>query len=163
MATCIRRALCFPYLRHFGLAKKVLEDVCTILALGRRVVLRCLLALKQIIAHDENKYVLNKLFIDDYCVWIQKVSKSKLKKFSKSVSKMFPDIDRESVGFPLVELEQLASNFDSMDIDEDGEEQEEPQEEEDMAIESKNGDGDEDESKPMGPPLPPKFVGIQEL
>ena len=49
----------------------LLEDVERILRLGQRCVLRALLATREIFAKSESKYLLNRLWIDDYCVWLQ--------------------------------------------------------------------------------------------
>lgn len=43
LASCIRRALVYPLYRHWSLATRVGVDVCTILAKGRKAVLKCLL------------------------------------------------------------------------------------------------------------------------
>ena len=40
--------------------------------LGRRKVLQCLLAVRQLLNSLEPYYILNNLYITEYCVWIQK-------------------------------------------------------------------------------------------
>ena len=97
---CIRRCLCYPLYRHWGLAQIVLQDTrqlfhlgifhtCSVTAvsqhnlymtpgylvllliLGRRKLLQCLLQVHKILSTSEPYYILNNLFITDYCVWIQ--------------------------------------------------------------------------------------------
>ena len=66
-----RRSLAFPLYRSFALAERCKKDVATILRLGRRTVTRCLLELKEILDHHEVYYVYSKIWVTDFCVWIQ--------------------------------------------------------------------------------------------
>lgn len=66
-----RRALAYPLNRNWNLAEKVLQDVYVILKLGRRGILRALLAIKEVLDHDDVYYIYSKMFVEDYCVWIQ--------------------------------------------------------------------------------------------
>jgi hypothetical protein len=71
MIQSARRCLIYPYLRTWKLVKKVFVDVTKILFLGQRCVLKCFLQIYRIFEKTDNYYLLNKLFIDDYCVWLQ--------------------------------------------------------------------------------------------
>lgn len=82
-AVCMRRALCFPYLRRWDLAELCLRDVCLILggaadpagaavSGGLRPALRCLLSMRRIFSKDEGRYILNALLLDEMCLWLQK-------------------------------------------------------------------------------------------
>lgn len=62
---------------------QVLADVAKILFLGKRCILKCLLQLRHLFEHTDTHYLLNKLYIDDYCVWIQGVSDESLKAVAK--------------------------------------------------------------------------------
>lgn len=66
-----RRSLVFPLYRSFAMADACLNDVASILAKGKRMVARCLLEMKHILDHHEVYYVYNKIWVDDFCVWIQ--------------------------------------------------------------------------------------------
>jgi protein SHQ1 len=66
-----RRVLIYPYLRMWKLVKKCLVDVSKILLLGQRVVLQCVLDVHRIFEKTDTHYLLNKVFMDDYCVWLQ--------------------------------------------------------------------------------------------
>lgn len=71
IVSCCRRSIIYPYFRIWKCARKVLADVAKILFLGRRCLLKCFLQLHFIFEHTEQFYILNKLYITDYCVWIQ--------------------------------------------------------------------------------------------
>ncbi|KAG2158448.1 SHQ1 protein-domain-containing protein [Suillus bovinus] len=66
-----RRSLAFPLYRSFAMADACRNDVAAILAKGRRMVTRCLLEMKHVLDHHEVYYVYNKIWVDDFCVWIQ--------------------------------------------------------------------------------------------
>jgi protein SHQ1 len=67
----IRRVLTFPLYRNYDLALKCLKDVVVILKLGKRACLKALLEIKFLLDRHEAAYVLSRLWLDDYCVWIQ--------------------------------------------------------------------------------------------
>lgn len=66
-----RRSLAFPLYRSFLLAEKCRRDVASVLQKGKRTVMRCLLEMKYILDHHDVYYIYNKMWLDDYCVWIQ--------------------------------------------------------------------------------------------
>lgn len=99
--SCLRRTLAYPLYRHWRLTLKVrdrrhngasgrhvylqyvgkrrvilavqvLEDVVTILRIGRRAALSCLLDMRRILERDEYKRYHCRLYLDDYCVWLQR-------------------------------------------------------------------------------------------
>ena len=52
----------------------MLKDVACLLTLGRPAVLRALLEARAAVQRNgEYGYLLNRIFLDDYCVWIQQV------------------------------------------------------------------------------------------
>lgn len=67
----LRRALVYPYLRRWDLALMALQDVAVIMTLGKRAVLRCLLALRRVYAHDDVRYLHNSLWVDQAAAWAQ--------------------------------------------------------------------------------------------
>ncbi|XP_057167864.1 protein SHQ1 homolog isoform X3 [Ursus arctos] len=67
-----RRVLCYPLYRHFKLVMKAYRDTIKILQLGKSAVLKCLLDVHKIFQENDPAYILNDLYISDYCVWIQK-------------------------------------------------------------------------------------------
>ena len=68
---CYRRALAFPLYRSFALVEACRTDVIAFLKNGKRMVLRCLLEMKDILDHHDVYYVYSKIWVDDYSVWIQ--------------------------------------------------------------------------------------------
>lgn len=66
-----RRSLAFPLYRSFAMADACRNDIAAILAKGRRMVTRYLLEMKHVLDHHEVYYVYNKIWVDDFCVWIQ--------------------------------------------------------------------------------------------
>lgn len=66
-----RRSLAFPLYRSFALAQACQGDVAHFLLNGRRTVLRCLMEMKDILDHHEVYYIYSKIWLDDFCVWLQ--------------------------------------------------------------------------------------------
>lgn len=85
LVDCVRRILAFPYMRNFELALLCLWDASTIFRRGKRCILRCLLQIRNIFATSDVYYLLNRLFIDDYCTWIQCTSIDTLESFSQAL------------------------------------------------------------------------------
>ncbi|XP_056192807.1 protein SHQ1 homolog isoform X1 [Falco biarmicus] len=101
-----RRVLCYPLYRHFGLVTRAFNDTVMILQLGKAAVLKCLLDVHQIFKENDPAYLLNDLFITDYCIWIQKVKSKKLAMLSESLQKT--TLTKSHIGFELEELEAAA-------------------------------------------------------
>jgi protein SHQ1 len=66
-----RRALAFPLYRSWALAEACRMDAARLLARGTRTVLRCLLELRAILDVHEVYYVYSRIWLDDFCRWIQ--------------------------------------------------------------------------------------------
>ncbi|CAM9202900.1 unnamed protein product, partial [Choristocarpus tenellus] len=110
MKACVRRSLIFPYLRVWDLSTLLVQDVAQILAGGqRRVVLRCMLQVYRIMEKSEVHYLLNKLFIEDYCVWLQKVSESTLASFATRYAQVVKYLRKGDLGLDLERLEASAA------------------------------------------------------
>uniref|UniRef100_A0A8C3JPX1 Protein SHQ1 homolog n=1 Tax=Calidris pygmaea TaxID=425635 RepID=A0A8C3JPX1_9CHAR len=101
-----RRVLCYPLHRHFGLVTRAFNDTVMILQLGKAAVLKCLLDIHKIFRENDPAYILNDLFITDYCIWIQKAKSKKLAALSESLQKS--TLAKSHVGFELEELEAAA-------------------------------------------------------
>ena len=85
----LRRSLCFPLFRNFKLSLKAVEDARNILKEGRTSVLKCFLQIYQLFNKSEPRYLLNQLYIQDYCIWIQKSSDETLTSLSESLRTVF--------------------------------------------------------------------------
>lgn len=80
---CIRRALIYPYLRNFDfVANKLVKDAEKIFAGGKRVILRCLLQIQNILEKSEFHYLFNKLYICPYITWIQSIREEDILNFA---------------------------------------------------------------------------------
>jgi protein SHQ1 len=66
-----RRALAFPLYRSWALADACRADAARFLFRGTRTVLRCLLELRAILETHEVYYVYARIWLDDFCRWIQ--------------------------------------------------------------------------------------------
>jgi len=66
-----RRALAFPLYRSWALADACRMDVARFLLRGTRTILRCLLELRTILDGHEVYYVYSRIWLDDFCRWIQ--------------------------------------------------------------------------------------------
>ncbi|KAJ1801100.1 hypothetical protein LPJ59_000559 [Coemansia sp. RSA 2399] len=107
VVACFRRGLAYPLYRNWELCEKALEDVYVILKLGRRVVLKTMLEIKGLFDHHDVYYIYSKIFIDDYCVWLQTAaSEQALQSLAHQVHGI--DLDKEDIGWPLNEYEDLA-------------------------------------------------------
>lgn len=105
----MRRSLIFPLHRNYRLSQKVLEDVVAILLCGKKCVLKCLLDIRRILNSGcDSRYILNDLYINDYCVWIQKVKQSTLEKLAESLGKVTRQISKQDLDLDLVLLEKAA-------------------------------------------------------
>ncbi|KAM6061987.1 protein SHQ1 homolog [Chlamydotis macqueenii] len=101
-----RRVLCYPLYRHFGLVTRALSDTVMILQIGKAAVLKCLLDIHKIFMESDPAYILNDLFITDYCIWIQKTKSKKLAALSESLQKT--TLAKSHIGLELEELEAAA-------------------------------------------------------
>nr|CAD2137280.1 unnamed protein product [Meloidogyne enterolobii] len=94
ISSTIRHSLVLPMIRNWELSLKVMQDVGTIIENGRSSILHVLLTCRRIFnkSGGEFRYLLNQLFIDDLCLWIQSVDEELIlnlnKEFKNSVNSM---------------------------------------------------------------------------
>ncbi|KAL2803526.1 protein SHQ1-like protein [Daubentonia madagascariensis] len=101
-----RRVLCYPLYRHFKLVMKAYGDTIKILQLGKSAVLKCLLDIHKIFQENDPAYILNDLYISDYCVWIQKAKSKKLAGLAEALKEV--SLTKAELGLELEELEAAA-------------------------------------------------------
>ena len=104
----MRRSLIYPYLRYWPLASIIANDVLEIFQGGRRVILRCLLQVFRIFEKTDTHYIMNKLYIHDYCVWIQQAIDEDIKEFTVRLKSDFNLLTKESLDLNLLQLETHA-------------------------------------------------------
>ncbi|XP_078677362.1 protein SHQ1 homolog [Branchiostoma floridae x Branchiostoma belcheri] len=105
LSSC-RRSLSFPLYRSWDLTMAVLQDTKDIIAAGRRHVLRCLLHIHRLLSADENKYILNDLYITDYCVWVQAAGDKVFSSMAQALSDIH--LSKADMKLELEELEHAA-------------------------------------------------------
>ena len=108
---CVRRSLCYPMLRHWELALAVLRDVLRLLELGRAATLRALLRCRQLLQTTvEYGHLLNRVWLDDYCIWLQQQPPRYIARLATSLRAL--ELRKSNTGWPLQEYEKLAATPD---------------------------------------------------
>ncbi|KAL0579976.1 hypothetical protein V5O48_002060 [Marasmius crinis-equi] len=122
LAAPYRRSLSFPLYRSFALAEKCRKDVASFLSRGKRTVFRCLLEMKDILDHHEVYYIYSKLWLDDYCVWIQSLASDEILSQLGSVFGK-TSVRKKSIGWDLEQIEAIVDDVqtgqDQRDTDSD--------------------------------------------
>lgn len=106
LKSCMARAISFPLYRHWDLASKVVEDVYHVLRLGKRHVLRTLLRTKKTLDTSDPYYIYSRVWVNDYCAWIQYASDEVLRGLAHEVRKV--ELSKSMVGLEIDELEEAA-------------------------------------------------------
>ncbi|EDK99375.1 SHQ1 homolog (S. cerevisiae), isoform CRA_c, partial [Mus musculus] len=75
-------------------------------ALGKSAVLKCLLDVHKVFQENDPAYILNDLYISDYCVWIQKAKSKKLAALTEALKAV--SLSKAQLGLELPELEAAA-------------------------------------------------------
>eukprot|EP00057_Strongylocentrotus_purpuratus_P020296 XP_011674770.1 PREDICTED: protein SHQ1 homolog [Strongylocentrotus purpuratus] len=122
---CCRRALCFPLYRSWALCRKLLKDVRMILRLGRNQVLKCFFEIHKLLSNDEPRYILNDLYISDYCVWLQSISNERLAALEQQIGEA--QLEKKDIGLDLDDLEEAASVVEDDEMRRNGTEHREDQ------------------------------------
>ncbi|RKP27568.1 SHQ1 protein-domain-containing protein [Syncephalis pseudoplumigaleata] len=136
-----RRALAYPLYRHWELTEKVWTDVYVLFKLGRRALLKVLLAIKQQLDQHDAYHIYSQLYITDYCVWIQRASDAAIRSLAHELHQV--KMSKENIGWHLEALEQLALEEEEDEEDETSEEEtseEETSEEETSEEDEENED-----------------------
>lgn len=104
-----KRSLIYPLYRSFKLCQKVFEDLKLLLKLGNKYIIHCLIDIHDIFLHGSNgRYILNKLFINDYIVYMMKCDLDMWKASIDIISKV--EINKSDLGLNLVEIEKSINN-----------------------------------------------------
>ncbi|CEI99810.1 hypothetical protein RMCBS344292_13890 [Rhizopus microsporus] len=103
--TSFRRSLIYPLYRHFEFSEKVVQDVYILFKLGKRAILKALLEMKYIFDHHDVYYIYSKIYLDDYCVWIQHASDHVLRTLAHELHHL--KINKNELGWDLDEIEEV--------------------------------------------------------
>ncbi|KAG2529701.1 hypothetical protein JM18_002727 [Phytophthora kernoviae] len=149
----VRRMITFPFLRQYALALRCVREASEILKRGKRVVLRALLTLYRIVEKSETQYLLNTLYIQDYCVWIQSVSDERLQRVSKELEAHIAAFKKDNTGWALEELERSLleaseSEHDAASSDSSSSEESSSEEESSSSEEESSDEEQEEALKP---------------
>jgi len=110
--SCVRRSLCYPLYRHWDLGTLVLSDVRKVFENGCVCLLTCLLDIHKLFNSSEPRYVLNELYIKDYCIWIQQLNSTHF----DTIVKLFEE-NKINKGLLQLDLEEL--EVAAMSVEED--------------------------------------------
>lgn len=121
----VRRSLCFPLYRHWDLSMKVLDDLKFLLSKGRVTLLQCLVDVHMILSTSgDYRYLLNDLFITDYCLWIQCASDNVVSWLQCELNRLILkkidvqlDLEEVEMEAKLLTLHIDTGNYDSEDSD----------------------------------------------
>ncbi|KAI8576876.1 hypothetical protein K450DRAFT_254716 [Umbelopsis ramanniana AG] len=106
LISCYRRALAFPLYRNYKLCDKILQDVYILLKLGKRAILKALLEIKDMFDHHDIYYIYSKIWLDDYCIWIQQSSDNVLKTLARELHHF--QLSKTLLDWDLEDLEEIA-------------------------------------------------------
>ncbi|KAI8143646.1 box H/ACA snoRNP assembly protein Shq1 [Fennellomyces sp. T-0311] len=101
-----RRVLAYPLYRNFALCEKVLQDVYVLMRLGKRSILKALLSVKDMFDHHDVYYVYSKIWLDDYCTWIQHASDHVLRTLAHELHHF--SVSKNEIGWDLEEIETVS-------------------------------------------------------
>ncbi|KAG1654260.1 Protein SHQ1 [Nymphon striatum] len=105
----IRRSLIYPFCRNWKLAMKCTEDCMNLFRFGKDKILKCLLEVLDTMENYGHNYILNMLYISEYCVWAENLSSSTLEEL---VNKMkIITISKQDVELNLIDIEAEAQDF----------------------------------------------------
>ncbi|KAM9759476.1 protein SHQ1 homolog isoform 2-T2 [Menidia menidia] len=141
-----RRAVCYPLFRHFALVTAAICDTAKILKSGKACVLKCLLDVHKIFRENDPAYILNDLYITDYCIWIQRVKSKKVTELATSLQKA--SLQKEDLDLELDELERAAAMV--MEEEEEEEEEDEQRASSRTPESSSDSSSESEESDPEG-------------
>ncbi|KAI8996955.1 SHQ1 protein-domain-containing protein [Pilobolus umbonatus] len=88
------------------------EAVIALMKLGKRAILKAFLDMKYLFDHHDVYYIYSKLYIDDYCVWIQRANDNVLKTLAHEIHHL--TINKSEIGWELDELEEIADQMKEM-------------------------------------------------
>ena len=89
----MRRSILYPLHRNFKLSLKVVQDTRVLLKGGKQPILKCLLHIFHLFNKSEPRYLLNQLYIQDYCIWIQRASEDTLISLGNAMETVIADND----------------------------------------------------------------------
>lgn len=115
-----RRALLYPYYRNYNLVRKVWDDVYYTLRAGKRMVLKCILDLKELFRFHDIYYVYDKIWLEDLCSWIisDQLSEANVRELAHDLKTELSAITKQHITFEKVDDTQDDDEMIALDISE---------------------------------------------
>lgn len=113
-----RRALLYPFHRNHKMVRKVWDDVYYTLRAGKRMVLRCLLDVKELFRYHDVYYVYDKIWMDDLCVWMMgdQASEALVRELAHDVKRESAALTKEHITFEKIDDTQDDDAMIALDI-----------------------------------------------
>lgn len=109
MHNSVQRSLIYPLYRNWNLSLKVMKDVQNILNNGKICILKCFLDIHKIFNESGDlRYLLNELYITDYCVWLQNVKEKTFLSLADCMSKV--NLCKKDLDIP-IKLAEMAAEM----------------------------------------------------
>lgn len=118
--TGMRRCLCYPYHRNYDLGKKAWQDTYYNIRGGKRLVLRTMLAAKELFRYHDVYYVYDKIWLEDMCTWLisDLVSEADLRQLAYDLKKKYDAVTKQTVTFEKADDDEEFFTLSLEDIDE---------------------------------------------
>jgi len=97
----LRRSLIYPLYRSWPLSLACARDVADTLLLGKRATLKALLYAHRALTWSDTRHALTRLYLDDYCVWLQRVSRTRLHRLATHVHALVDALTLADLALPL--------------------------------------------------------------
>ncbi|KGG50894.1 hypothetical protein DI09_50p10 [Mitosporidium daphniae] len=97
----VKRSLCFPLLRNYILSHQIITDASILLQRNGK---------RALFDHDEVRYPICKIFLNDYCIWLQNSSDSIWSGISARLKTSV--ISKDSLPWPILDYEVLSKEND---------------------------------------------------
>ncbi|PVH17966.1 uncharacterized protein CXQ87_000873 [Candidozyma duobushaemuli] len=116
----IRRALSYPFHRNYKLVKAAWNDVYYTLRGGKRMVLKCLLDLKELFRYHDVYYVYDKIWLEDLCSWFigDQVSETLIRTLAHDLKKEVDALQKSDITFEKIDDSQDGDEMIALDIGE---------------------------------------------
>lgn len=116
----VRRALSYPYHRNYKLARAAWNDAYYTLRGGKRMVLKCLLDLKELFRYHDVYYVYDKIWLEDLCLWFigDQVSENLIRTLAHDLKKEVDALQKSDITFEKVDDTQDGDEMIALDIGE---------------------------------------------
>lgn len=118
--TGVRRALCYPFYRHYSIATKAWNDVYYALRSGKRVVMKLLLEARELFRFHDVYYVYDKVWLEDLCLWVlsEGVSETSLRQVAHDLKKEIDALKKTDITFEKIDDTQSGDAMMVLDVQE---------------------------------------------